>query len=751
MALKPLATRTTQIALPLESKHLSPLQVNPSKLQIKGNTHVSINIHPTPDGQFSNLKEAALKWFSLGYLPVPVREGTKKPRVKVKEWLQTLTQQTIEQHWAIFENDDIGLYCSNGLVALDSDAPESLAAMAALENAHGIKPLISVKTKKGTHHYFKLGEGVRLKQTGSSTELNPEYIDIRSENSYIIAPPSTDKILHSESICPLENLEVISQEFADALVRHNGGTPENKEEKALQTHAEFSNDEPRMVKNPLAKPVIKEDDSFKIASLRAMLNQLDPDESYNTWFKSLMIIHHETNGSDQGLVLADEWSSQGSLYKGTREIESKWESFAGYSGAPLTEATLSMMLKERGVDSLELKAQVMEDLEPFEVCATEIIKSASQKSKLPPFGSSLKQYSLLGKLDIVRKFAVDATPLLGSIALKGQFTVLYADSNAGKTLLTLHLLREAILGGRIEGDKVFYANMDDSSSGLLGKGEIAEELGFHQLAIGYQDLTKDRFLEGVRDMIQTREASGTLLVLDTLKKFTDVMSKSESSEFAQLMREFTAVGGSALGLAHTNKNRDREGQLVQTGTADIPQDADCTYILDTEVKNSETVVTFKNTKSRGPVPRFAQFAYDRHERNYCKLLDSVRELAVDESSLDFEIVPEENPNDRMIRAIKEVIGSGFNGKTNLINEAYALTKDSKSKLEKIYLRYVGSDPTKHIWGFTVGERNLQSFFLHPNSTALDPKPASKSVAQDDSISLDHEDIMDDEPDDKLDD
>jgi hypothetical protein len=67
------------------------------------------------------------------------------------------------------------------------------------------------------------------------------------------------------------------------------------------------------------------------------------------------------------------------------------------------------------------------------------------------------------------------------------------------------------------------------------------------------------------------------------------------------------------------------------------------------------------------------------------------------------------------------------------------------------LRYVGSDPTKHIWDFTVGERNLQSFFLHPNSTALDPKTASKSVAQDDSIALDHEDIMDDESDDNLDD
>jgi hypothetical protein len=227
------------------------------------------------------------------------------------------------------------------------------------------------------------------------------------------------------------------------------------------------------------------------------------------------------------------------------------------------------------------------------------------------------------------------------------------------------------------------------------------------------------------------------LLLDTLKKFTDVMSKQESSEFGQLMRAFTAVGGSVLGLAHTNKNRDSKGQLVQTGTADIPQDADCTYILDTEVKGSETVVTFKNTKSRGPVPRFAQFAYDRNERNYIKLLDSVREVSVDESSLDFEVVPTENPDDRMIRAIKDVIGNGFNGKTSLINESHALTKISKTKLEKIYMRYVGSDPAKHIWDFKVGERGLQSFFLHPNSTALDPK----SVHQDDSIPFNQDDIM----------
>lgn len=178
---------------------------------------ISQNLH--------NKKAAALQWYALGYLVIPVTGGTKAQRVRRDEWLSNLNQQSIEQHWDKYPEDDIGLYCSNGLVALDSDSPESLEPMMALEEKYGVKPLITVKTKKGIHHYFKLGEGVTLKQAGNSTTLNPERIDIRCGNSYIIAPPSTDKVLVSESICPLHNLEVISQEFADDLIRHNGGTP----------------------------------------------------------------------------------------------------------------------------------------------------------------------------------------------------------------------------------------------------------------------------------------------------------------------------------------------------------------------------------------------------------------------------------------------------------------------------------------------------------------------------------------------
>ncbi len=678
-----------------------------------------------------NLKAAALRWFALGYLPLPISKGQKKPSVIPQKWLTNLSEHSIDRYWTEHPNDDVGLHCSKGLVALDSDAPESLDAMNALEKDHGIKPQVIVKTKKGTHHYFKLGEGVQLKQSGFNTDSNPKGIDIRSENSHIVAPPSTDKYLVGESICPFDSLEVITQEFADALTRHNGRAPES--EKIQSLCKKLANE---LHESKTAGLLVDED--LKVSYLSAMINKIDPDSSYDDWRNVLMILHHETQGSNQGLEIADVWSSKGAKYKGLSEVANKWNSFNNFSGVPLTEATLCFMLADKGIDALELKAQVQEDLEPFEICATEVLKAVSDNSKRSSFVSSLKQYSLLGKLDEIRKFAVDPKPLLGSVSLKGQFTVFYANSNAGKTLLTLHMLREAIIGGRIEAENVIYANVDDSASGLLVKGEIAEEFGFHQLAIGYQGLTAEKFKQAIEDMTTSGEAKGTLIILDTLKKFTDVMSKSESSAFGQLIREFTTKGGSVVALAHTNKNRNSNGQLVQTGTADIPQDADCTYTLDTEIKGSEVVVTFKNTKARGPVQSVCQYAYSRLESEYTKLLDSVRELSVDEASFDFEVLASENPDDRMILAFQEVIGNGFVGKTELISAARSLTKFSKIKLEKIFTRYSGSDPAKHIWDFTVGEKGLHKYFLHPHSTALDPHP----VAQDDLVEGDQDYIMD---------
>ena len=324
-----------------------------------------------------NNKEHAVQWFELGYLVIPVVEGEKKPRVKRDEWLLNLDAQNIERHWTRYPNDEIGLYCSNGLIALDCDSTESLDALLLLEEKHQLEPSFVVKTDRGTHHYFKGFEGIQIAQAGYKTEKFPERIDIRSGNAHIIAPPSTGKVLVSESICAFEDLTQITQEFADELVRHNGSKTKSNNFTGAVEQSHFGS--AQAVANVSKSVIQNEDSGEKLAYLKAILEQLDPEPGYTDWVQTLMILHYETQGSDEGLVMADQWSSQGETYQGFAEIEKKWNSFKESSHAPLTIATLWKKLADQGVDLWELKLKVYDELEKFTPCITTIIKYDDQK------------------------------------------------------------------------------------------------------------------------------------------------------------------------------------------------------------------------------------------------------------------------------------------------------------------------------------------------------------------------------------
>ncbi len=99
-----------------------------------------------------------------------------------------------------------------------------------------------------------------------------------------------------------------------------------------------------------------------------------------------------------------------------------------------------------------------------------------------------------------------------------------------------------------------------------------------------------------------------------------------------------------------------------------------------------------------------------------KLLDSVKELTVDESAFEFEIVPDEDPEDRIIRSIISAIQNGFNvGKSSLIEEARKTSTFSKSKVEKVHDKYCGSDPKKHYWDFDIKLRGVHVYKLTPQT------------------------------------
>jgi len=82
-----------------------------------------------------------------------------------------------------------------------------------------------------------------------------------------------------------------------------------------------------------------------LALLRTSLKEIDPDISYGEWIKAVMVVFYETNGSDQGLALADEWSSGGHKYRGLQDVEYRWNHFNLAYKKPVRMGTLIRMAK----------------------------------------------------------------------------------------------------------------------------------------------------------------------------------------------------------------------------------------------------------------------------------------------------------------------------------------------------------------------------------------------------------------------
>lgn len=84
---------------------------------------------------------------------------------------------------------------------------------------------------------------------------------------------------------------------------------------------------------------------LKLAKIITLLDRIDPDCSYGEWIRVLMGIFHESRGSEEGFNIADDWSSQGDKYKGTKDVRASWRSFKADHPNPITIATLAKMAK----------------------------------------------------------------------------------------------------------------------------------------------------------------------------------------------------------------------------------------------------------------------------------------------------------------------------------------------------------------------------------------------------------------------
>ena len=340
---------------------------------------------------------------------------------------------------------------------------------------------------------------------------------------------------------------------------------------------------------------------------------------------------------------------------------------------------------------------------------------------LPPKLSALQKlrsFSANGSSEKMREQMLDEIHVFKDLAILGQWTTFYAEPNVGKTLFSLWLLREQIQAKELKGENVFYVNADDNYKGSLTKLELAERIGFHMLLPDNNGFKKEDVLIIMKDLVTSGEAKGTVFILDTLKKFTNLMDKTMASDFGNVVRGYVAAGGTVIALAHVNKKKNEDGQSIHAGTSDIKDDCDCVYIIEkvggNEPASPTRTVSFINDKCRGNVAPQVTFKYDSVQgQDYQTLLDSVKRVGEKELAIVERLskITAGHENDREIMdSILSTIATGEHLKGDLVALVVEDTLATKTKITKVLKRWQGTDyEAGHRWHSVKGEKNAQFY------------------------------------------
>ena len=427
-------------------------------------------------------------------------------------------------------------------------------------------------------------------------------------------------------------------------------------------------------------------------------------------------------GWDSGEQVARDWSATSDRYIDEGFNAAWYAYYDKQEGGSITVNSLFRLAMEFGwVNS---PFEVVEggfihedaDLEPIAAAAS------AEAVQGGPLGR-LKGFSITGRSSDLRQQMLDDKFVLDQIAILGQWTNLYAAPNTGKTLLTLTMLRDQIRANVICGEQVFYVNADDTYRGMVEKLEIAESIGLQMLVPNQQGFVVSNIVDLMTDLAIANEAANVVIVLDTLKKFTDLMDKRVASQFGNIARGFVAAGGTLITLAHTNKHKDSQGKSIYSGTSDITDDGDCFYIIDKigvdkGFGTERYTVEFTNDKNRGDVAGTVGFSFEKRVgETYADLLDSVKRLSsgeIERSKVAKEVQAELDDDADLIAAVADCLGAGINTKSAIVKKVRESTGDSNDKVRKLMAKRTGTFyELGHRWTVIKGANNAQFYQVLP--------------------------------------
>ncbi|MEJ1391468.1 MAG: AAA family ATPase [Candidatus Sedimenticola sp. (ex Thyasira tokunagai)] len=212
--------------------------------------------------------------------------------------------------------------------------------------------------------------------------------------------------------------------------------------------------------------------------------------------------------------------------------------------------------------------------------------------------------------------------IIENLVIQGHVIAIVAEPNGGKTTLFFHLSGEMAESGY----QVFYVNADISGGDAKSMVISAKEDGF---TLMLPDMAGQSMEQVVTRLQEMNDSGGNfesiIFIFDTLKKMTDVISKSKAKELYRLLRGLSAKGMTSILLAHTNKYKDAEGNPVFEGTADLRSDVDeLIYLIPEKQPDSSMIVSTKPDKVRGA---FTPISFELSPQREVKRLESYVDTA----------------------------------------------------------------------------------------------------------------------------
>lgn len=297
----------------------------------------------------------------------------------------------------------------------------------------------------------------------------------------------------------------------------------------------------------------------------------------------------------------------------------------------------------------------------------------------------------------------EAKVLIPDMIVQGHVSAWPAPANAGKTTIFVNHVCPLLVKAGVQ---VIYVNADAAPDAL-------KEHFQHSVKHGYMVLAPDAKVgtgtAAVIDKLRLLAESGadlsnTAFILDTLKKFCDMLQKGSQKEFLGLMRRLSTKGATVILLSHTNKHADTSGKTIFEGTADLRNDIDELIYLDVFDNADKGVieVTTRPDKVRAKINPIS-FTICKHTRQV-KRLDEV-----------VAIIPDDQRE--LLQSIAAAIRDGACKKEEIVEKVHRDYHVSRPKVRGALERNAAG--AKPFFNKETGfERNTKLFTLTERGEAL---------------------------------